>query len=178
MRPKVITKKEIISIAENIIKDEGIKKCSMRRLSKELDVAIGTIYNYYKSRDELLLEVFEISWKRTLKAIEDYVDSQATPIEQIKEIVSILRRDVGNRNGLGKEIIIYRISEKGNKDHLDLAGSIAEKIQSILVKEIKDHEKCEIVSRWIILIIIDKLGKGMPWSDLEWRLIEDMLGNK
>lgn len=177
MRPKAITKTEIISIAEKVIKEEGIKKCSMRRLSKELSVAIGTIYNYYESRDELLLEVFEISWKRTLDDLEKYINPLDTPLDQIKDLISLIQRDVDHRNGLGQEIIIYRLKEKENDDHLDIRGSLASIINSILEKAINNHYKCQMISRWIVLIIIDKIKNKQRWNELEWSLIKGIVDN-
>lgn len=178
MRPKIITNNDIITCAEELIKNEGIKKCSMRRISKELEVAIGTIYNYYKSRDELLLEIFEISWSRTLKSIDQDIDSSKSVIDQVKDVVAIVERDVKNRNGLGKEILIYRINEKGNGDHLGLSDALGAKIFSILNSVIREEERARILSRWIIVIAFDSFKNSEKLSVLEWVLIEQMINCK
>lgn len=177
MRVNVITKEEIIDVAEKIIKEEGISKCSMRRLSRELDIATGTMYNYYESRDTLLLDVFEISWKRTLHEIIENIDESVLPLEQIKGVITVVQRDVKNRNGLGKEIVRFRINEKGGKGHLDLRGALRTIFCGILSKIIDDDNKCMIVSRWIVLILIDKLEHGLEWSQLEWEMIDRLAEN-
>ena len=65
MRNKISSKEAIIATGEKIIMEEGLAKCSIRRIAKELSLAVGTIYNYYPSREELLLQVFHVSWEKS-----------------------------------------------------------------------------------------------------------------
>lgn len=175
MRKNIISKEAIIQLAEDIIREEGLSRCSMRRLSRDLEVATGTIYNYYESRDKLLVDVFEISWKRTIAKIRENNNSELEPIDQIKEAIQILREDVVNRNGLGKELIKYRLSDHTDIEILDLKSSLSQEIDNILVNKMNDKEKCKLISRWIILIQVDKFESGDEWTELEWLTLEQTI---
>ncbi len=54
MRKKILDNKDVLDVAELIIEKEGLDKCTMRRIARELGIAIGTLYNYYKPREALL----------------------------------------------------------------------------------------------------------------------------
>ena len=61
---KSATSKEILlKRAGEIAYEEGIGKLSIRRLASETGVAIGTVYNYYPSKADLIGEVMEEFWR-------------------------------------------------------------------------------------------------------------------
>ena len=47
----------ILSNAKELLYNEGFKKFSMRNLSRKCGIALGTIYNYYSTKEELIIEM-------------------------------------------------------------------------------------------------------------------------
>lgn len=61
---KLATSKEtLLGIARDISYHEGISKVSIRRLASESGVAIGTVYNYYPSKADLVADIMEDFWR-------------------------------------------------------------------------------------------------------------------
>lgn len=62
--PKIIEglEKKILSNGRNLLLKEGYKKITMRQVAKECNVGIGTIYNYYSSKDDLIASIMIKDW--------------------------------------------------------------------------------------------------------------------
>ena len=63
MEKNIINYKEIIlSVAKKIAKNQGITNINIRTVAKNSDIAIGTVYNYFPSKGDLLVAVIEDFW--------------------------------------------------------------------------------------------------------------------
>ena len=56
----------LLDAAERIVSDEGFEALSIRRLAAECGVAVGTVYNYFASKSELVVAVIEHFWRSML----------------------------------------------------------------------------------------------------------------
>ena len=52
-------KSKISQAAVRVFSREGFHRARMKSIAQEAGVAVGTIYNYFKDKDDLLLSVFE-----------------------------------------------------------------------------------------------------------------------
>lgn len=60
---KVVTSKEaILDVSRNIAANQGLKAINMRSVAKECNVAVGSIYNYFPSKGELITATVESIW--------------------------------------------------------------------------------------------------------------------
>lgn len=62
MNPKVTSKEELIEISKQIVKEEGINALNIRSLSKRCGIASGSVYNYFSSKEGLMLCIVESIW--------------------------------------------------------------------------------------------------------------------
>lgn len=59
----IITSKEaILKISRNIIINDGASSLSIRKVASACNVSVGSIYNYYESKSELLAATIESIW--------------------------------------------------------------------------------------------------------------------
>src|SRR5690606_41909398 len=58
----------------HLIKDNGFHGTPMSQIAKHADVAIGTIYHYFPSKDELILALFEYCRKELYAYIFKHVN--------------------------------------------------------------------------------------------------------
>ncbi len=60
----IITSKEaILDICRGMIASDGLAAINMRAVAKACDVALGTLYYYFLSKDDLLIAAIESVWK-------------------------------------------------------------------------------------------------------------------
>lgn len=172
MRNRILTKESVLDAAEKIIVEEGMAQCSMRRISSALGVAVGTIYNYYVSREELLVDLFTISWKRTVSKVQSVVDPSRARGDQIGEFFDVILEDVKNRNGLGKEIYIFNSYVKEVEENtLNIRKELSRILASILNQKVGEEKANEVICLWMITIFVDALINERELSDVERKMM-------
>ena len=91
MRKKDAELKEtLLACANRIECSEGVGAISIRRLASEANIAVGTVYNYFDSKQEVLLSLTEEYWKDTLTQMHERISMERFS-EQLGEIIAFLR---------------------------------------------------------------------------------------
>jgi AcrR family transcriptional regulator len=92
----------ILDAARKIFLEKGYHLTSMRNIAEEINYSAGTIYRYFKEKDEIFHELHEEGFRRMLEMMQplQYV---ADPFERLK--------------AMGK---LYMEFAKNNKDFYDL----------------------------------------------------------
>ena len=66
MRQKVTSREKILDAAMGIAVREGVDHVSIRKLAKSCGIGLGSMYNYYPDKEELIRAVSETFWDRIL----------------------------------------------------------------------------------------------------------------
>lgn len=66
MNPPNTSKEEIMLACRKIVAEQGLPALNMRTLAKECGIALGTLYNYYSDKDELVIAAAESVWQDIL----------------------------------------------------------------------------------------------------------------
>lgn len=61
----------ILTKAKEILHNEGYNKLSMRNISQACNIALGTIYNYYPTKKELIIDMMTDYWHEYFYRIEN-----------------------------------------------------------------------------------------------------------
>lgn len=176
MRNKILTRASVLEAAEQIIRLEGLQACSMRRISGALGVAVGTIYNYYDTRDALLIELFTEQWAQTAERVQVAISDLATREDQLLAFIETVTDEVRNGQGLGRAIYDYKC-----QDPTLVVGrtSIREALQnvlaSVLIQEDVEDESITILSQWIVTILVDALTTEREISRGEVTIFNQMI---
>lgn len=176
MRHKILTKEIVLEAAERTIISGGMAQCSMRRISKELGVAVGTIYNYYESREDLLIDLFTISWKRTIKNATSIIDPTKERRVQLEQFFDVVKEDVKNRQGLGKEIYVFNsFREERNEDVLNIRRELLTVVEEILNQKAGSEVPNKILSGWVMTILVEALVNERDMSSQEMRMLSQVI---
>lgn len=154
MKKKSLTAEAVLDGAANILREKGIESCTMRVLAKELNIAVGTLYNYYASREEMLRDLFDMSWNRTIEGISRLSHSYEGSVKNaVTEALILMENDISDRNGLGSVVITSRSG----------FARVREKIIEVLASLIETHsllnsKEALLRSKWILAVISDNLA--------------------
>ena len=157
--PKLIPQleKQIINKAEKLFITDGFDGVSMRRLAAELDIAVGTLYNYYPNKTELFYSIMEQSWERTFG--------------EIKELVKSCRTDCRKARRKAIELIYDGIKARGAFAHktfeLESAGKHAHKLNNY-----DPRWQHNLISR--LVETLSPLGAGFSGKEAK-RVVQMML---
>lgn len=103
------THQKIFNTAFSLMTEAGFDRITIKDISKKAGVSIGTFYHYYKSKDDILQEVYD-------KA-DDYFKDRLAGIRQgnaAERIVEYFRcyAEFSKQNTVGFTTCMYRIENK------------------------------------------------------------------
>lgn len=149
-RKKEDTKQKIITIAMELFRQHGIDTISMEQIAREVDIAKGTLYNYFPVKEAIISEYIQQNFKDKyserilqfstmpdtrsrmsliLRTLMEGVQAQKDIFEkylvyQIQNMISV-DRDAGMKSGirlLAREIIV--LGQKDGEIRSDLPFEI------------------------------------------------------
>lgn len=76
--------KRIMQAALKVFARKGFYTSRVSEIAKEAGVADGTIYLYFKNKDDILISIFEEEMERMIKSMKDEIDKVEDTCEKIK----------------------------------------------------------------------------------------------
>ncbi|WGV23217.1 TetR/AcrR family transcriptional regulator [Halotia branconii] len=80
-------KEAILNAAKQRLRKYGIQKTTMQEIAKDAGIAVGTLYLYFKNKDEILIATAENYAQIHLADAEKILSSQKSPIEKLKTYI-------------------------------------------------------------------------------------------
>lgn len=75
---------EILQAAIKVLSKQGFQQTKIKDIAQEAGVADGTIYLYFKNKDELLVQLFEGVMKRVLEILRGALVDYTKPEERLR----------------------------------------------------------------------------------------------
>ena len=85
-KTKLDVSEQIFDATDRLMAKEGSHHLSMHKLAKEAGIAAGTIYLYFKSKDELLAQFARRVFNKFVMAIEEGFDENQPFFEQYRKM--------------------------------------------------------------------------------------------
>ena len=83
----VMLKKTNSCVYISVMGDNGFEGLRMDRVAKAAEVSTGTLYNYFKNKDELLLHVLDTRFEPILQEFLKIIKSNVSPPEKLEAFV-------------------------------------------------------------------------------------------
>lgn len=176
-------KTTILNCAKNIAKEQGLHNMNIRTVAKQAGIAIGTIYNYYPTKDSLILAVCENFWKSAFETIDftvfqtmDFLDALeylyyqlADYLKDFKEnwIDQLSKLDIKNKK-------IGKYKEAHYLDKLRMSIIIALK-NNVTICTTYSHDELEKISLFIFDNFIILLKKDEQDFTFFKKILEKIL---
>ncbi|GFP75498.1 hypothetical protein bsdtw1_01578 [Clostridium fungisolvens] len=135
-------KQLILKKAKEILYNEGYSKLSMRTLSKACDIALGTIYNYYPTKKDLVIEMMTDYWQEFLYSVQKISDLESDIYVKFNEIYSELKNFIESFRQYWLTPELYgspEFVEGGLKQEYVFIERLVIIVENILVKEHADN---------------------------------------
>lgn len=72
VNPKITSKEEILSTCRRIVSKESLNALSMRHVAEVQNIALGSLYHYFSSKEEMITAVVESVWLDIFHLQEDH----------------------------------------------------------------------------------------------------------
>ena len=135
--PKIVdeARKKILESARKKLLSEGYGAVSLREIARECSIAVGTIYNYFDSKDSLVASIMLDDWFQALSEMDEGIAASDGITDGIIEIHAAVERF----SSIYREVWSQFLQSGGSSSevdsrHLMLRGQIEEKIRSLLAR--------------------------------------------
>ena len=107
-------KTKISRAAVHVFSREGFHRARMTSIAQEAGVAVGTIYNHFKDKDELLLSVFEDSFRFRMDFLKQLGHTSLPIRDQIQHLLESHFEQVRGQQELA-ELILFERFHRGSR---------------------------------------------------------------
>jgi len=82
-------RKEIFDASVHLFLEKGFTETSMREIAKAAGLGKSTLYDYYKSKDEIMVSYFEEEIKKITIHAEEIIQANSTIAEKLRKIMQM-----------------------------------------------------------------------------------------
>ncbi len=93
-------KSAISEAAISVLNEYGFDGLRMDRVANAAEVAKGTLYNYFRNKDELLINVIDMKFASIHQALLEIYDNKMSPPDKMEEIIRALLTFLEDERGL------------------------------------------------------------------------------
>lgn len=83
-------KEDILLVTKKLLTEEGYEKLNIRNIASKCGIATGTLYNYYKSKQEIVEEIIKTEWNAMLRRVEQVTKTDMEVIGKLEVIYNEL----------------------------------------------------------------------------------------
>src|SRR5438046_8011238 len=80
-------RERILDAAVKVFAAEGFYNAKVSQIAHQAGVADGTIYLYFKSKDDLLINLFEDRMERVNANLREAIDTESSAVARLRRIV-------------------------------------------------------------------------------------------
>jgi TetR/AcrR family transcriptional regulator, fatty acid metabolism regulator protein len=118
--PAIDKRRQILDAAVRVFARQGFHSTRVSDIADEAGVAYGLVYHYFKSKDEVLNELFSERWSLLLAAIEEADREAASPRSKLEAVAGFIVDSYRHDPELMKVIIVEvtRAANSFGRTHL------------------------------------------------------------
>ncbi len=118
--PPIDKRRQILDAAIRVFARQGFHSTRVSDIADEAGVAYGLVYHYFKSKDEVLNELFSERWSLLLSAIEESDHEGITPRAKLEAVAGFIVDSYRHDPELMKVIIVEvtRAANSFGRTHL------------------------------------------------------------
>ena len=131
-------RRHILEAAVSVFARAGFHKSRVSDIAREADVADGTIYLYFKSKDDILISIFEETMSEMIDRVERAIADVDDPLERLHHFAVNHMENVETNREVAKVLLVeLRLSNTFMKEYkptrlqtyMDIIGRLIEEGQ-------------------------------------------------
>jgi TetR/AcrR family fatty acid metabolism transcriptional regulator len=126
-------RRHILEAAVAVFARAGFHKSRVSDIAREADVADGTIYLYFKGKDDILISIFEETMSEMIERAEEVVAGEGDPLDRLHRFAVNHMENVESHMAVAKVLLVeLRLSNtfmteykpKRLQTYLDIIGAL------------------------------------------------------
>lgn len=152
-------KKRILIAALDEFKEKGYLSASVRNIASNADTALGTVYKYFRNKEDLFNSVVESVYSDLFATINKIIVADVNPNEKLIEIKN---RILDIFKGNSKEVLILFGKSKGSK-YENFKNEVVDVLHNIIQKEVfsRFEDKSIVKEPFIFYVLSTNFVEGL-----------------
>ena len=128
------TRDRILEAAVRVFSREGFDRASVKSIAEDAGVAVGSIYNHFRNKDDLLISIFEDEFHQRMDLLDRLRDSRIPVRDQVQQLLQDHFARAREHRELA-ELLLYERFHRGSalcERIVPLQRGIIERIAGIL----------------------------------------------
>ena len=127
---------QILEAAVKVFARQGFHQSTVAEIAKEAGVADGTIYLYFKNKDDILVQFFSFRAKQVFVSFREEVDRAQTSVDKLRNLVRChLAEFQRDRDGA----VVYQVETHQNSRLAEAQIREMSQMYRDLISEIVEH---------------------------------------
>jgi len=170
----------IIEHAKNELLIHGVNSLSLRKISNDLGISHGNLHYYFKTKDDLLLDIFNEEITKLNKSISHSTNQNFSIEENAKSLVDAILNDTLDSSiqlwllligeSISNDNLVHFIQDENNLYETVLANQI-----KIINKKISDNDSIFIAK--YMRCIIDGFCIELLYADIKSKTFKNFYKN-
>ncbi len=176
-KKKKRTENKILKISKKLFEENGYETTTIEEIANECEIGVGTIYNYFKSKPDILVQILLNEVYKKLDNVYDNIESRYLT-NVTKSILDLLRLQcnafLSIKNTIWKELYtktkddlstgLIKINNKALKQMTDLMQELSDK--GYIKKDINIHDTTTIIASIFTIQFKNMIINNISLEDL------------
>lgn len=103
------TKQKIIDMAMTLFKENGVDNTTMEQIAAEVDIAKGTLYNYFPVKEAIIDEAFKRFFQNNNSDIKSLLQKMPDTRSRCRHVFNLLVQGVQQNKEIFAKYMVYRM---------------------------------------------------------------------
>ena len=131
---------QILEAAVRVFAGQGFHQSTVAQIAKEAGVADGTIYLYFKNKDDILVQFFSVRTKQVFESFREAVDAAENSTDKLRNLV---RRHLAEFQRDKDGAVVYQVETHQNSRLAETQIRKMSKMYRDLISEIIEQGQQE-----------------------------------
>ncbi|TCT26360.1 TetR family transcriptional regulator [Melghiribacillus thermohalophilus] len=162
---------QMIKGAVNLFKEKGFHRTTTREIAKASGFSIGTLYEYIRTKEDVLFLVCDSIYERVKERMEQAIDMEKQSISSLKNAVRSYFQLIDDMQD--EVIVMYQEVKSLPKDAQEYVMQKEKDMVHMLERVIQNSLPYDLSDKEITLIANNIFVQGQMWSFRRWILQKD-----
>lgn len=172
--PKILDsmREQLLAAARRQVESNGYAKTTIRSVAAECGIAVGTVYNYFPSKDMLIATFLSEDWRACINAIAAHeTDDSKTRLNRIYDALL---------GFLGRYQAIFSDADAKPAYHAAFAqrhGQLREQLAALILPFCPDGHDAAFCSAFVAEALLAWTTEGKPFDDI-YHILQKLIKNE
>ena len=163
---RLIKRNAVLKTAARMFLQHGLHRVTMNEIAKNLNITKPALYNYFKSKNDIVLECFQLGNALIMEVLNAIDAEQGSGLRKLRKFIS--EYAVMPTVGFGACIICFddrELQEEDRQEVLKYKRAVDHKVREIISMGIADGSIIECDIKLVTFAIFGALNSISQWYD-------------